>query len=269
MLNTLFFYLSKIAWALLAPANVLALILLAGCVLLFLNRQRPARLLLATGAVLLTIATFVPLGEWLAVPLETRFATNPDLPARIDGIILLGGAADPLNSYVWNQTELGESAERYLAFATLAQEHRRAKLLFTGGNGAILDQDYREADIALYLLESLGLNRRRMELERDSRNTYENAVNSKALVQPQAGEVWVLVTSAAHMPRAVGVFCAADWPVIPYPVDHVTTPGRQLRFDPDLAGNLDKLNDSFREWLGLLVYRLTGKTTALFPSGCE
>ena len=269
MLNTLFFYLSKIAWALLSPANLLYLVLLAGIVLLFLDKTRLARLALAAGAVLLTIATFVPLGDWIATPLEKRFATNPELPARIDGIIMLGGAADPLGSYIWDQPELGDAVERYLAFVSLAGEHRGAKLVFTGGNGAILDQAYSEADISLYLLESLGVDRSRLELERDSRNTHENAVNSKALVKPEAGETWVLVTSASHMPRAVGVFCAADWPVIPWPVDHGTMPGRQLRFDPDLAGNLESLNENFREWLGLVVYRFTGKTDALFPAGCN
>lgn len=268
MLNTLFFFFSKIVWALLSPANLLYLLVLAGTVLLFLHKTRPARLLLGTAAILLTIAAFVPVGKWLATPLETRFAANPELPRNIDGIILLGGAADPLTSYLWDQAELGEGAERYLAFARLAQDHPRAKLVFTGGNGAILDQAYREADIALYLLESLGINRRRLELERDARNSWENAINSKALMNPAADETWVLVTSAAHMPRALGVFCAVDWPVIPYPVDHQTAPGSQMRFGLDLAGNLESLNKASREWVGLVVYRLTGKTSALFPDGC-
>jgi uncharacterized SAM-binding protein YcdF (DUF218 family) len=264
----LFFYLSKFAWVLLSPANLLYLLLLAGTVLLFLQKQRPAKLLIGSSVVLLSLAAFLPIGKWIGTPLETRFTTNPQLPDTVDGIILLGGAADPLNSYIWDQAELGSAAERYLAFVTLAKDHPAAKLVFTGGSGSIIDQAYREADIALYLLESLGLDRRRLELERDSRNTWENVVNSKALMQPAAGETWVLVTSAAHMPRAIGVFCAQDWPLIPYPVDHETSPGTQLRIGLDLAGNLSALNDSTREWLGLLVYRLTGKTAALFPAGC-
>ena len=269
MLNTLFFYLSKIVWALLSPANLLFVMVLAGTVLLFLNRIRLARLLLGTGVALLTLIAFLPIGNWLGTPLETRFATNPELPADIDGIIVLGGAVDPLRSYIWDQTEIGAAGERYLQFAILAQKYPRAQLLFTGGSGALLDQEYREADIALYLLESLGIDRRRLELERDSRNTWENAVNSKALVKPQPGENWILVTSAAHMPRSVGVFCAQDWPVIPFPVDHETAPGSQMRISLDIAGNLSGLNTRFREWVGLVVYRITGKTSALFPSGCN
>jgi uncharacterized SAM-binding protein YcdF (DUF218 family) len=176
---------------------------------------------------------------------------------------------DPLQSYIWDQAELGSAAERYLGFVSLAQAHPDARLIFTGGSGSIIDQDYKEADVALYLLESLGLERRRLELERDSRNTWENAVNSKALMNPAAGENWVLVTSAVHMPRSVGTFCALDWPVLPYPVDHVTSPGSQLRVALDVADHLETLNDSAREWLGLLVYRITGKISALFPAGCN
>ena len=268
MINTLFFTLSKFAWALLSPANLLYLLMLAGTVLFFLQKHRPAKLLLGTGAVLFTLVAFLPVGKWIGTPLETRFAANPALPVNIDGIILLGGAVDPLNSYIWNQTELGSAAERYLAFVELAQDYPQARLIFTGGSGSIIDQEFKEADVALYLLESLGLDRRQLELERDSRNTWENAVNSKALMNPVTGENWVLVTSAAHMPRSVGVFCALGWPVLPYPVDHETSPGSQLRVALDVAGNLETLNDSAREWLGLLVYRITGKTAAFFPAGC-
>lgn len=268
MFNTVFFYLSKILWALLSPANVLFVLITAGTVLLFCQKIKLARWVLGTSVVLLTLAACLPVGKWLATPLETRFATNPDLPADIDGIIMLGGAADALSSYLWNQTEMGDAAERYLAFAELGRQYPDAQLVFTGGAGSLRDQEFKEADIALYELENMGIARYRLELERESRNTYENAINSKALVNPAPGENWILVTSAAHMPRSVGVFCQQDWPVIPYPVDHETLPGYQFRLGLDLGGNLDDLNRAFREWVGLLAYRLTGKTASLYPDGC-
>ncbi|MGA0935813.1 MAG: YdcF family protein [Pseudohongiellaceae bacterium] len=268
MFNTLFFYLSKILWALLSPANVLFVLLAAGTVLLFCNRIPLAKWMLGTGVILLALAACLPIGKWLATPLETRFATNPEQPDDIDGIIMLGGAADALSSYLWNQTEMGSAAERYLAFAALGKQYPDAQMVFTGGAGTLRDQDFKEADIALYELANLGIARHRLELERESRNTYENAINSKALVNPAPGEHWILVTSAAHMPRSVGVFCQQDWPVIPYPVDHITLPGYQFRLSLELAGNLHDLDVAFKEWVGLLAYRLTGKTKALYPGGC-
>ena len=78
----------------------------------------------------------------------------------------------------------------------------------------------------------------------------------------------MLVTSASHMPRSVGVFCKTGWPVLPYPVDHQTVRGNIFRIDTGLVDNLDGLSTGIREWVGLAVYYLTGRTSALYPSGC-
>lgn len=268
MMSTLFFYLSKILWALLSPASLLLLLLVAGMLLFALKKERPAKLLLYPVGILFTLIAIFPVGRWIATPLETRFPTNPDLPENIDGIIMLGGAIDAVNSFVWDQPELGSASDRYFAFFELARTYPQATLVFTGGNGRIRDQDFKEGDIASYLFESLGLEDDRLIIERESRNTQENAINSKALVRPEPDEVWVLVTSAKHLPRSVGIFCKQGWPVIPWPVDHETTPGRQMRIEFDLAGNLYDLNNHSREWIGLLAYYVTGKTDSLIPDTC-
>jgi len=268
MANSLFFFLSKILWALLSPGTLILLMLMAGTALLFLHQTKVAKLLLGAAGLLLVLITLLPVGGWLATPLEKRFPANPELPRTVDGIILLGGAIDPLTSYIWDQPEFGAAADRYFGFIEMANRYPRAKLIFTGGAGTLLDQEYKEADVALYFLESMGIRKSRLEIERDSRNTYENAINSKALMNPQPGETWLLVTSATHMPRSVGVFCQQNWPVIPYSVDHETTPGRQWQPSFDPVGNLEDINTFAREWAGLLVYYITGKTSALFPRGC-
>jgi len=268
-MNTLFFYISKILWALLSPASFLFLLLIAGIGLLFLKKIPAARILLGTAAVLMTLVAFLPLGKWLVTPLEAHFPTNPSLPDSIDGIIMLGGAIDPVNSYIWDQPQLGSAAERYTAFITLARTYPEARLVFTGGSGSIVDQDFREADIALYFLESMGIESQRVEFERDSRNTFENAVNSKELLNPAADEQWLLITSAAHMPRSVGTFCKQGWPIIPYPVDHESSPGRQMRIEFNFVSNLGSFNNNIKEWLGLLVYYLTDRTDQLLPEGCH
>ena len=269
MLNTLFFYTSKIVWALLSPATFIYFLLMLGIALLYFKKIDTAKVFLTTAGVLLSLVSILPVGLWLASPLESRFPANPDLPDNIDGIILLGGAIDPLRSYIWNQPEFGAAADRYTAFIELAKNYPEAELIFTGGAGTLLDQEYKEADVALYFLESMGIERSRLEMERDSRNTFENALNSKALMQPAIGENWILVTSAAHMPRSIGVFCQQDWPVLPYPVDHETTPGRPWRVKFDLAGNLNTLNQHAREWAGLLAYFISGRTSAFLPRLCH
>ncbi|HTQ98808.1 MAG TPA: YdcF family protein [Candidatus Acidoferrum sp.] len=266
-MDTLFFVLSKTLWPLLRPDALLLLALVALLVLIRRQSLRWAQRLLLAVIVALLIVAVVPLWAWLQAPLEHRFAANPELPARVDGIIVLGGFLDPELSAYWQQPEVSDSAERALAFAELAKRYPDARLVMSGGSGLLLGPGKREADYMPRLLESLGVDGARVLLERDSRNTYENAVNSKRLVQPKPGEHWVLVTSAFHMPRAVGVFCRQGWPVTPWPVDHQWSPQANA-MDFELAGHWLLLDNIVHEWLGLLAYHLSGKTDALFPAGC-
>src|SRR5690606_25620968 len=100
-----------------------------------------------------------------------------------------------------------------------------------------------------------------------SRDTYENAIYSKQLAEPKPGETWLLVTSAFHMPRAVGTFRAAGFPVVPWPVDYRTagTEGFGLAED-NVLDSLDNTAVGVREWIALFAYRLTGRTESLLPA---
>jgi len=216
----------------------------------------------------MSVALF-PVGEWLLYPLEIRFSANPKLPDRIDGIIVLSGSENAVLSNLWHQVELLDSAEHEIAFLELARRYPHAKLVFTGGSGSMTHQDAKAADVAETLSYKLGFDPSRVTFERNSRNTFENAVLSKELVRPDPGQTWILVTTAWHMPRSVGIFCKAGWPVIPYPVDHWTKPGKLLRIDLNLSGHLRDLVIGVREWVGLLAYHVSGKTAVLFPHYCD
>ena len=149
--------------------------------------------------------------------------------------------------------------------AYAARRYPRAKLVFTGGSGDIEQGVSNEAGYARILLEQLGLPPERVVFENMSRTTWENAVNASALVKPRPGERWVLLTSASHMPRAVGVFRKAGWSVLPWPVgyqsrDHITA------YAPSLGQKLAVLDWAVHEWIGLVVYYLHGWTSALFPA---
>lgn len=264
-MDTLFFWTSKLVWFVIAPDSLLWLLLLCICALLWRKRYRLARrLLLITVLALLFVGLF-PVGQWVFYPLETRFATNPKLPESVAGIIVLGGGEDALRSQLWQQIEVNDAAERLLSFVSLARQYPDAKLVFSGGSGSLLGREFTGASVAKMLLEDYGLDVSRLVLEHQSRNTYENAVCSRALVEPSPQETWILITTAWHMPRSVGIFRKVGWPVIPYPVDHWTKPGSLLDVEWDPAGHLRNLKIATKEWVGLLSYYVSGKTSALFP----
>lgn len=265
----LFFLLSKLIWLFISPDSLLLILLLITLVLLYKNKIKQAKVLLSTISGVVVFISLFPIGEWLLYPLESHFQNNPTLPAQVDGIIVLSGSEDTLLSSVWNQVEVGNAAERNLSFLTLARKYPKAKLVFTGGTGSLINQEYKAADVAKKLFEQQAFDIKRILFERESRNTYENAIYSKKIVKPLANEKWLLITTSWHMPRSVGIFCKAEWPVIPYPVDHQTNKDNLFRIDFDLLNNLYTLRTAIKEWLGLVAYRLTGKTTSFLPEQCK
>nr|WP_211113827.1 YdcF family protein [Azospirillum picis] len=260
------FILSKLLWGIVAPGNALVLAVSLGMLLLWTRRwQRAGRRLITVAAVLLLLVTYSGLGALVAVPLENRFPRS-EPEGRIDGIIMLGGAVNPPITADRGDPSVNEAAERVLAFADLVRRHPEAKAVFTGGSGRLLGQEFKEDVSARAALLQAGIPEDRVTYEAESRNTWENAVLSKDLVKPAPGERWLLVTSAMHMPRSVGIFRQVDWPVIPYPVDYRTRHDAKpyLRFEFDQ--NLIILDDAVREWLGLAAYRLMGRTDAFLPA---
>jgi uncharacterized SAM-binding protein YcdF (DUF218 family) len=139
-------------------------------------------------------------------------------------------------------------------------------VVFSGGSANLISNDAREADYAGTIFESLGISKSRLTMERRSRNTLENAEFSKALVAPKDGERWLLVTSAFHMPRSVGLFRKAGFAVEPYPVDwRVGGPSDLLAFTSIAMDGLARADIAVREWIGLVAYRATGKIDELLP----
>lgn len=259
------FVLSKVLWTVTAPGNLLVLLLAAGTILLFSRRWAVlGRRLVATAALGFLLVTATPLSALVALPLEETFAP-PQLPSRVDGVIMLGGAVSPQVSHDRGQPALNEAAERILAFADLSRRYPQAKHVFSGGSGRLFDQELTEDVPIREALSQAGIDPDGVIYENTSRNTWENAVYSQRLAEPKPGETWVLVTSAMHMPRSVGIFRRIGWTVIPYPVDFRTRKGARPYGRFDLDHQIDLLHDAVREWVGLLAYRVMGRTDTLLP----
>ena len=258
-MDSLFFWLSKLIWLFLSPDSLLLVLFAAGLLLLWLDNVLWARrLLLGVFSAFLLIGLF-PVGEWLLYPLENRYPVNPELD-KVDGIIVLSGALDPVRSALWDQVVVGGASERNFAFIELARKFPAAKLVYSGGSGRMINQQYKAADVARRLFNHQGMDLSRILFERESRNTWENGLFSKKLVNPKMGEKWVLITTAWHMPRAVSVFCKIGWDVIPFPVDYQSERGNLLRVDWGGVSNMSGLAVGVKAWVGQWAYWFSEKS---------
>ena len=213
---------------------------------------------------LLIIIGWSPLGSAALLVLENRFS-QPVLQAGVSGIVVLGGEIDTDISNERETVALTDAAERLTKTAELSLNFPDARILLSGGiNDLLVGREKTEASLARDLLIQMGVPEARIELEERSRNTCENAIESKAIAAPQPGETWLLVTSAFHMPRAVACFRAAGFPVVPYPVDYLARPSALRGPASTVAAGLYLTDIAAHEWLGLLAYHLA-KGTELFP----
>jgi uncharacterized SAM-binding protein YcdF (DUF218 family) len=255
----MFFSASKIFWLLAAPSHLLGWLILAAALCALAGRMRATRRLVLAAAVLLLVAGVLPLSVWMTRTLEEEYP-RPPWPARVDGILVLGAGFDTsiLKARGAPATNAGEMG--VIAGIEAARRYPDARLVFSGGSGVLGGASGPEAETARYISAQVGLAPARLLLEPRARNTYENILFTKALVKPRHGEVWLLVTSAFHMPRAMAIARKLDWPMLPWASDYVTGP-QGAPVDFDIANNLNALDYAVHERIGLLVYRLTGKAS--------
>ena len=263
----MFFLASKLLWIVAAPTNLMAGVAGLGLLLVSLGRSRPG-LGLVVGAVLaLVLLGFLPAGTLMLRPLEDRFPQASLEGLQPDGIVVLGGAIDQVIGAARGQVTISDSATRITAAAVLARRFPKARLVYTGGSNALVSVIGGEAEDARRLWVELGIDPGRITIEDRSRNTDENARFVRDLLQPAPGQTWILVTSAYHMPRSMGLFRAAGFPVVPYPVDYRTTgTWRDAVPNLQLSVGLARLDFVTREWIGLVAYRLSGRIADVFPA---
>ncbi len=263
----MFFLLSKTLGAMLLPTNLLIGVGVVGSILLLTRLASLGRKLVIASVLLLVVCGLSPLGTLLLYPLESRFPPWDAGRGAPDGIIVLGASIEADLAVAHGTPVVRGAPDRIISAAALALRYPNARIVFSGGSANLISNDAREADFAGAVFESLGVAKSRLIMERRSRNTVENAEFSKALVVPKAGERWLLVTSAFHMPRSVGLFRKAGFAVEPYPVDwRVGGPGDLLSFTNVAVDGLGRTDLGVREWVGLIAYWATGKIDDLFPA---
>jgi uncharacterized SAM-binding protein YcdF (DUF218 family) len=237
-------------WLFVKPSQI---ILIAAVLAAVLWRRPVGRKFAGATVVLVLLFALAPLGSLLIEPLESRFEIPSD-SSGVDGIIVLAGSELVELSELHSQPQINAAGDRLTTFLMLAARYPEARLVHSGAA---------ESEIARALILGAGVAPNRVAFEDRARNTCDSAPATRALVMPSPGERWLLVTSAAHLPRAVACFRAVDWDVVAYPTDFRSgsTP-----WSYDALGNLATLDYAAHEWLGLLYYRLRGYTDDLYPA---
>jgi uncharacterized SAM-binding protein YcdF (DUF218 family) len=265
------FIVSKIVGFLAQPSTLIWLLLVVGLVrarsLRPLPRQQGLRLAWIA-AFLLVILGLSPLSSWAMWPLEARFPIPQIASGSRDyaGIIVLGGGEDGVNSANRGQLHINEAGDRITTGSTLAMRLPEARLIFTGGVGAVLQRGPGGASAVRDYWLSIGIPASRLVIEDKSRNTYENATMTRDLLAPKRGERFLLVTSAMHMPRSMGIFRQAGFDVVAYPCDYRVNMEEEPFYSfASFPAGLKRLDEAAKEWIGLVAYRLLGRTDALFP----
>ncbi|QIE42453.1 YdcF family protein [Rhodobacteraceae bacterium SC52] len=263
----LFLVLSKTIWTFLKPETWVVIAVFAALLCVWRGWRKSALGLLAVLLVGLMSLAIWPLGSLMIRPLEARFPVAPPLPIPPAAILVLGGAEQANTTQMHNLPATGPAGERFMEAITLARRFPEAAVVFTGGTGWFLEGSMSGAEVAQRIFSDAGIDKERMILEGRSRTTWQNAVMTLPLMDRTGDGPVLLLTSAYHMPRSVGVFCAAKWNnLVAWPVDH-RDGGVLQNWGWRLAENLETLNIAAKEWVGILAYKMTGRAAPYTQSG--
>lgn len=259
------FVFGKLLRFLIHPLHMVLALVGIGLLLRAMGRKRAGDAFLWTAAGFVAVVSLTPLPNWLPYVIENRIEAGAYDIDDIAGVIVLGGAqghgelAQEHGAY-----QINDAAERLTTAVALRLQRPDVPIIFSGGSGRLIVPDLREPEINRMFLTDMGVDPSTVEFEDRSRNTHENAVYTAEMIGDRPGR-WLLVTSALHMPRALGCFRQAGVDVIPYPVDYrIGAPG----WSPLLIQPWDRFADldyAMNEIVGLVTYRILGRTDALFP----
>jgi uncharacterized SAM-binding protein YcdF (DUF218 family) len=238
---------------------VLLFLMLGGLVCHIFRCPKWGHRLIIGSLVPFLIISLTPLSRVVVMTLEDRFPRMTQVPQDTKGMILLGGSIAQKETEERGFPVYNLAGSRLLEFVALALENPHLKLVFTGTP--------MEVQAAKEVFDRFKLTQR-VTFEKESLNTYDNAYRTAALLKPKSYEKWILVTSAYHMPRAMGLFKGAGFLISAWPVDYHTS-GKVNK--NTLCSILDRQSwlawrSSALEWAGLINNYLEGSSPFLYPS---
>jgi len=257
------FYFSKILWLIINPFNILVFLFFLNIFFLILKKKKLSYFFLIFCLILLVSFGVFPFGKFLIYKLEKNYHNAFVFPDKVDGILILGGATNPFLSNEFNQIHLDGAAERLVESINLINTYKDAKIIFSGGSGYLKHQKLNHAKAAKKFFYQMGVNTDRIIFEDESRNTYENILFAKKFAKPKPNEIWIVITSAYAMNRAIFIGENFNWKLSPYAVDF--SQPKKIKFFPNLymLNNINSMQIGSHEWIGLIAYYLMGRTNRI------
>ena len=268
-MDTIFFILSKVVQFCIEPLNWVPIFVLLALLFLSLRKSHLCKRFLLLALLDLFIVGWLPTSEVLLRSIENltpKVEPSKDLASEVGGIIILGGAIKGGEIAVdRGEVSIHSSAERVTKAFELIRKNPTLPYIFSGYSGRITPRGLSEADAFKQLIQEQGLSEQNAHYENQSRNTYENVLYMKPIIQEfgskdESGQLkpWLLITSASHMYRSVRIFQKQDLPVLPLPVDYQTANHLQWT-EFDLVDGAQNWHDVVHELVGLFAYWITGK----------
>lgn len=263
----MFLFLSKLLPLFIYPLGLACLLIGVALIARLWKRPRVATLSAIAALVVILVGSNGWVAAQLVRSLEWQYVPSSTLP-NAEAIVVLGGGIKAQTSpRPW--IDLAEAGDRAIYGAQLYQQGKAPLLILSGGR-----IDWKgggsasESEDMAKLVEALGVPKAAIAQDPTSLNTYENAVNVKQILQQRGINRVLLVTSAMHMPRSMGIFQKQGIEAIAAPTDFLITTQELDEYEATLQGfllnmlpDVEKLQQTSRamkEYIGIMVYRLKG-----------
>jgi uncharacterized SAM-binding protein YcdF (DUF218 family) len=269
MMDTIFFILSKAVQLCIEPLNWVPIFILLALLFLSLRKPHICKRFLVLALIDLALVGWLPVSEVFLRVIENSVSKVDYAKLSKDevgGIIILGGAIEG-GEIAADRGEISiySSAERVTKAFEVIRQNPNLPFIFSGYSGRISPKGISEADAFKQLIQEQGLSQAMGHYENQSRNTYENVLYMKPMIQEfglktDAGilKPWLLITSASHMYRSTKIFQKQGLAVLPLPVDYQTANSLQWATF-DLPEGARRWNMLTHEIVGLFAYWVTGK----------
>ena len=250
-------------WIIINPFNILLFFIFLGFLSSFLSKKSFSKIFYSLTLVFFIIIAVIPTGKFMIYQLEKKFHVLELLPDKIDGILILSGATNPILTKEYNQISLNGSVERLTESIQLMKKYSDTMIIFSGGSGLIYNQKLTHSEVARLFFANFEIKLKNLIYEDKSRNTYENILFSKKIANPKINENWLIVTSAFHMPRALNIAEKLDWKFIPYAVDFRVM--KKFSWKPTIKflENISIFQTASHEWAGLVAYYWIGRSSKI------